>query len=176
MTHQTNYLHIDFFSLRTWFIWSILWKTKEDSHRPKYTTSFKPSKVATPKISTFSPLCMLLLQFVWIIFFILGDRKQFFVKVYRYPEVLFNCRVLAVFETSELKEFGILYFISRVTAVLMAKWTPLISWSSHTPVKFSSLFSVFLYKWNVSLEACFFYCDIYVFSKSLNKMRTRSCI
>ena len=115
MTHQTNYLHIEFFTLRTWFIWSILWKTKEDSHRPKYTTSFKPSKVATPKISTFSPLCMLLLQFVWIIFFILGDRKQFFVKVYLYPEVLFNCRVLAVFETSELKEFRILYFISRIT-------------------------------------------------------------
>ena len=36
-------------------------------------------------------------------------------SLYHYTEVIFNCRVLAFFETSDLKEVRILFPISRVT-------------------------------------------------------------
>ena len=38
-----------------------------------------------------------------------------FIKVYRYPYILFNCDVFAIFEASDLKETGVLFFISRIT-------------------------------------------------------------
>ena len=37
-----------------------------------------------------------------------------FIKVYRYPEVLFNRDVLVLFETSDLKKVRILIFISTI--------------------------------------------------------------
>ena len=43
-------------------------------------------------------------------------ERQFLIKVYRYPEILFNRHVLAFFERSDLEEVRILSFISRITA------------------------------------------------------------
>ena len=42
LAHQTKYLHIEFTSYKQCLlIWSfLLWKTKEDSNRPKCTTNF----------------------------------------------------------------------------------------------------------------------------------------
>ena len=41
-------------------------------------------------------------------------KTLFFIKIYRYPEVLFNGHVLAFFEASDLKEVRILFFISTI--------------------------------------------------------------
>ena len=39
---------------------------------------------------------------------------MFLIKVYRYPEAIFNHHVLELFETKDLKEVRILIFISTI--------------------------------------------------------------
>ena len=41
-------------------------------------------------------------------------KALFLIKVYLYPEVLFNRHIFAFFETTDLKEVNILFFISTI--------------------------------------------------------------
>ena len=111
--------------LQTVFIWSsFLWKSEEDSHRPKYTTSvflcLKRNDSQTFKKSNCKKH-FLQCVFYWnnslryFSFHVIAGKHGFFFKVSRYPESLFNRHVLAFFETSDLKEVCILFIISRIT-------------------------------------------------------------
>ena len=63
----------------------------------------KPSKVATERV--FSPVFIVLLQLALInVFISCSNRKTLVIKVYCYPEVLFNCHILALIEANDLKE------------------------------------------------------------------------
>ena len=59
---------------------------------------------------------MLLVQLASINAFIPCDNWNimFFVKMYRYPQVFFNRHVLTFFETSDLEEDRILFFILTI--------------------------------------------------------------
>ena len=92
-------------------------------HRLKHTTSFlfwlkgNVSQIfkSTSCKKTFSPVCGLLVQLASM-FFISCDnwRVKFFVKIYRYLEVLFNHHVFAFWERRYLKE-ACIFFISKIT-------------------------------------------------------------
>ena len=104
----------------------LFWKCEEESYKVYYKifycvwkeTSFKkPSKLATAK--TFSPVCMLLIQLASVKVYY--SKTFFFYKRFLIPWGLFNRHVLALFETSDLKEVIVLFFYLHNTSTVLIK-------------------------------------------------------
>ena len=174
-----------FYLLHSWVlcpIWSSLpWKSKEDSYRPKYTTSFfftvkkettnEPSKVLTRK--------NLFLQCYWSVLFIsvIGTtcfdvffhdnwKVLFFEKDYCWLEVLSNRHVLTFFEINNLKEIRILSFTSKIAVesnTKTPKWSSRMSYLVDSFNVVSSWCSLFCFENFQNLSRSYFYKTVFPF-------------
>ena len=130
MAHQANYLNVQklIYFPRTVFTWSsFLWKSKEDSCRLKYITSFFAlSKTINTQTVKSIAATKNLFSSVYVIsttcfdkYFLIpcGNWKTLFlIKDDRYPEDLLNCHVLVFFETSNLKEYVFYFYLHNTDA------------------------------------------------------------